>query len=429
MTSTPDGGGYWLVASDGGIFAFGDAHFYGSTGSLVLNQPVVGMAATADGGGYWLVAADGGIFAFGDAAFHGSTGSLALNKPVIGMIADPNGGGYFLIASDGGIFSFGTAPFYGSLGGLPLKNPIVAAAAATSSGTLQPSGQNDVGYWFTDDTGLVSNFGSADYYGSAPAPLNRPIVGMAEAPGNGAFVGSPFPSGSYGYDISNYQCSGGFPGGDHQIGIVQVDGASDTSPRIGQPGNYANPCLQAEAAWAGAGLNLYTFLTYQTSTTSEPGCTSDPTGACNAGFQAGIDAFQDAEQPGVNTDVTWWLDVENDPSMPWSGNNASNAAFVQGGSTRCTRPRVWPTSASTPAPASGTRLWATTNPACPTGWPTTCRRPAARARVPTTPIGWTTTERSCRDRRSSSSTTASSTTRTTPASAATPGPGARGGLT
>ena len=68
--------GYWLVAADGGIFAFGDAAFHGSTGSLTLNQPIVGMAATPDGGGYWLVATDGGIFAFGDAAFHGSTGSL-----------------------------------------------------------------------------------------------------------------------------------------------------------------------------------------------------------------------------------------------------------------------------------------------------------------------------------------------------------------
>ena len=330
MTPTPDGGGYWLVASDGGIFAFGDAGFHGSTGSMVLNKPVVGMAATADGGGYWLVASDGGIFAFGDAGFHGSTGSLVLNKPVIGMIADPNGGGYFLVASDGGIFSFGTAPFYGSLGGLPLKNPIVAAAATTASGTQKPSGQSDVGYWFTDDTGLVSNFGSADYFGSAPNPLNRPIVGMAEAPGNGAFVGSPFPSGAYGYDISNYQCPANFPSGDHQIGIVQVDGASDTSTQAGQSGNYANPCLAAEAAWAGAGLNLYTFLTYQTSSTSEPGCSFDSTDACNVGYQAGIDAFGDAQHSGIDTGVTWWLDVENDPAMPWSGNDASNAAFVQG---------------------------------------------------------------------------------------------------
>ena len=37
-------------------------------GGKPLNTPIVGMAATPDGGGYWLVASDGGIFSFGDAA-------------------------------------------------------------------------------------------------------------------------------------------------------------------------------------------------------------------------------------------------------------------------------------------------------------------------------------------------------------------------
>ena len=37
--------GYWLVAADGGIFTFGDAPFYGSTGFAPSNQPVVGMAS------------------------------------------------------------------------------------------------------------------------------------------------------------------------------------------------------------------------------------------------------------------------------------------------------------------------------------------------------------------------------------------------
>ena len=60
---------YWLVASDGGIFTFGDATYAGSTGAMVLNRPIVGMAATPDGQGYWLVASDGGIFSFGDATF------------------------------------------------------------------------------------------------------------------------------------------------------------------------------------------------------------------------------------------------------------------------------------------------------------------------------------------------------------------------
>jgi hypothetical protein len=74
-----------MVASDGGIFAFGDAPFHGSTGALHLNQPIVGMADTPDGGGYWLVANDGGIFTYGDAAFLGSAGGLHLVKPVVAL--------------------------------------------------------------------------------------------------------------------------------------------------------------------------------------------------------------------------------------------------------------------------------------------------------------------------------------------------------
>ena len=57
-----------MVASDGGIFSYGDATFYGSTGSIALNKPIVGMATTPDGKGYWLVASDGGIFSYGDAS-------------------------------------------------------------------------------------------------------------------------------------------------------------------------------------------------------------------------------------------------------------------------------------------------------------------------------------------------------------------------
>ena len=53
------------MASDGGIFAFGNAGFHGSMGGITLNQPVVGIAADNSSGGYWLVASDGGIFAFG----------------------------------------------------------------------------------------------------------------------------------------------------------------------------------------------------------------------------------------------------------------------------------------------------------------------------------------------------------------------------
>jgi hypothetical protein len=54
-------------------FSFGSAPFYGSAGAIHLNKRIVGMATTPDGHGYWLVASDGGVFTFGDATFMGSS--------------------------------------------------------------------------------------------------------------------------------------------------------------------------------------------------------------------------------------------------------------------------------------------------------------------------------------------------------------------
>jgi hypothetical protein len=162
--------GYWQVASDGGVFTFGGAHFYGSTGSIRLNQPVVGMAPSPDHRGYWLVASDGGVFAFGDAGFYGSTGSIRLNKPIIDMIPTVDGLGYWLVASDGGVFAFGDAHFYGSAGGENLGNPVTAASGSYLDG----------GYWLVDSAGQVYSYGDAEYEGGLPfAPGGFRITGMA----------------------------------------------------------------------------------------------------------------------------------------------------------------------------------------------------------------------------------------------------------
>ncbi len=159
IASTPDHGGYWLVATDGGVFSFGDAGFYGSVpGALKpgqsLNQPIVGIASTADGKGYWMVASDGGVFAFGDAPFWGSMGGKALNKPIVGVSGNTLGG-YWLVASDGGIFSFNAA-FEGSLGSIVLNAPITGMAA-TDDGK---------GYWMLAADGGVFAFGDAPFWGS-----------------------------------------------------------------------------------------------------------------------------------------------------------------------------------------------------------------------------------------------------------------------
>ncbi|MDQ3946757.1 MAG: hypothetical protein M3357_16705 [Actinomycetota bacterium] len=202
--------GYRLVAADGGIFAFGDAPFYGSTGAVKLNRPINGMAATPSGAGYWMVASDGGLFSFGDAGFFGSAGGLNLRDPVVGMtttgtgqgyrmvtsvgevfsfgdasrlaveslpqrpaqpivgIAGTPGGGYWLAGRDGHVSAFGDAPVLGSTG--PLNQPVVAITAT-------PSG---AGYWLVASDGGLFTFGDAGFYGSTGGiRLNKPVVGMS----------------------------------------------------------------------------------------------------------------------------------------------------------------------------------------------------------------------------------------------------------
>ena len=173
MAATGSGEGYWLTASDGGIFTFGDAAFHGSTGAISLNQPIVGMATTPSGEGYWLAASDGGIFTFGDAGFFGSTGDVRLNSPIVGMAPTATGQGYWLVARDGGVFAFGDAKFLGSAGGMAVASPFVAMAAT-------PSG---LGYWLATADGAVFTFGDAASLGAANgSPLAKPVVGMAVTP-------------------------------------------------------------------------------------------------------------------------------------------------------------------------------------------------------------------------------------------------------
>jgi len=169
--------GYWLVGSDGGIFTFGTAQFYGSTGSLHLQRPVVGIVATADDGGYWLDASDGGVFSFGDTRFYGSLPGLgihpagsglpnSLDAPIVGMVPSFDDGGYFMVGSDGGVFAFGDATFEGSCPGI--------GGCSGSAVAVMPY-QTGRGYWLVTANGNVYAFGDAPHLGS-PGPQSSPIT-------------------------------------------------------------------------------------------------------------------------------------------------------------------------------------------------------------------------------------------------------------
>ena len=156
IAAHPGGNGYWLVSSDGGVFTFGDAQFFGSTGSLRLKAPVVGMAAagaatatgsprptvacspsatprstarsaacslnspilsitaTPSGNGYWLTARRRWRVRLRRRRVPRFRQRLSPQRPIVAMAATPSGHGYYLLASDGGVFAFGDATFKGA---------------------------------------------------------------------------------------------------------------------------------------------------------------------------------------------------------------------------------------------------------------------------------------------------------------------------
>ncbi len=202
--------GYWLAGSDGGIFNYGLAPFEGSTGSLRLQRPVVGITRTLTKNGYWLAASDGGVFAF-NAPFVGSIPGLglhpagsgiahSLNQPIVGMVPSANGQGYYMVAADGGVFAFNST-FAGSCPGIGGCSGGAVAVAPDASGN---------GYWLTTATGHIYSFGNAQYFG-APGSQSSPITSMVRTPDGGGYYILDANGQVFAYGDATYL--GGLPGG------------------------------------------------------------------------------------------------------------------------------------------------------------------------------------------------------------------------
>ena len=161
--------GYPLVGSDGGIFSF-DTGFYGSIPGIglnpagsglphSLNAPIVATVHSVTGQGYFLVAPDGGVFAFGDATFAGSCSGIGgCAGSAVAVVPEVTGLGYWVVTDTGNVYAFGDAGFYGSSG--PQSTPITSAAATEPTGA---------GYYILHAAGQVFAYGPATYFGSLPA--------------------------------------------------------------------------------------------------------------------------------------------------------------------------------------------------------------------------------------------------------------------
>jgi hypothetical protein len=198
----PQNDGYWMVGADGGVFAYGNAAYKGSShqidptqpaggsNSFVPSKPIVGIASTKSGNGYWMVGADGGVFAFGDAVYRGSSGqidtakpaggsnSFVPYKPIVGMTITPTGNGYWMVGADGGVFAFGDAVYRGSSGQIDTAKPAGGSnsfvpATPVVNMAVSPSGN---GYWLVAADGAIYAFGDAQYGGRVASQTPLPPV-------------------------------------------------------------------------------------------------------------------------------------------------------------------------------------------------------------------------------------------------------------
>ncbi len=155
-------GGYYEVDSQGAVFAFGGAHFYGSclqprSGCSGLDD-IIGIATYRHGLGYWLVNRFGDVYSF-NAPFRGSLGSLKVSVNDIVAVA-PYGDGYALLGKDGGFFNFSDGMFEGSC-------PSVGSGCRGAKNFVGFVTIGRRGYDMVASDGGVFGF-NAKYYGSCP---------------------------------------------------------------------------------------------------------------------------------------------------------------------------------------------------------------------------------------------------------------------
>jgi hypothetical protein len=191
VTGTVDNGGYRMVGSDGGVFNFGDAAFYGSAASPG-SAGWEALASTADGGGYWLFSSTK-TEAFGDAApALSSTGGDASAATIVGASTLYLGDG---APSNGGWFNSVSCP----------TATLCVAVGQTGPGAGLVEVSNDGGNFFASaaiPAGIPSLSGVA-----CPDATHCFAVGgstiIASADGGRSWRASPGPSGS---TLDNVAC-------------------------------------------------------------------------------------------------------------------------------------------------------------------------------------------------------------------------------
>jgi hypothetical protein len=196
MAVTPTGRGYWLLARDGGVFAFGDAKFKGSMGGVPIGSRFVSISTTRRGG-YSIADDRGAVFGFGDAKDYYTRGAGFLSAPVVDHVLARKGQGGWLLGADGAVYTFGGTPYRGGGNQGPVEG-IGIARAATGTGyfvAVGPAGEpvpansgfgRRVVYsnsmqrvWLVEESGFASHSWLVSGKRGVPAPGNYHVFSQS----------------------------------------------------------------------------------------------------------------------------------------------------------------------------------------------------------------------------------------------------------
>lgn len=160
-TMHPDGLGYYQLATNGDVYAWGMADLYSNNETLQSHvERAVRIRAHPGGEGYWTMDVSGKILSYGAAENFGSIFDTTLGARDFAVT--PTGDGYLILQADGTVTAFGDAV---DLGGVTPSGELPNGGGAYCAESIEHHPTS--GYWVLEGDGTVTGFGSATEYGDA----------------------------------------------------------------------------------------------------------------------------------------------------------------------------------------------------------------------------------------------------------------------